>query len=86
MDLNTQYPLTIDDIVERDLTSDPASRVFPLSLHSVNMTCPEIFYRRGLLDKITGLSEKQRSFEKIPGFQFSGHVAGIGINVNKVEA
>lgn len=72
-------------ILERDLTANPASRVFPLGLRGVNTACSEAFYRRGLLDKITGVSEKQRFFEKTSGFQFGGHVAGIGINANKLD-
>ena len=34
-------------ILERDLTANPASRVFPLGLRGVNTACSEAFYRRG---------------------------------------
>jgi len=64
-------------VLERELNPESPWKAEGLGRRGLNTAAVEFFYWRGLLSQFFGPGEEPSSFQKIPGFQFGGHFAGI---------
>ncbi|OQE24404.1 hypothetical protein PENSTE_c007G07125 [Penicillium steckii] len=73
-------------ILERNTQQESPWKIEPLGLRGLNTQSVEAFYRRGLLDKLFNLKDRDsHPGQKKPGFQFGGHFAGLKINANQLD-
>lgn len=72
-------------VLEQDLKLESPFKDEPLGFRGMNTSSVESFYRRGLLGEFVDLDKRASGLQKTAGFQFGGHFAGIGLNVNKLE-
>ncbi|TGO63992.1 hypothetical protein BCON_0009g00010 [Botryotinia convoluta] len=72
-------------ILESNPKSESPWKIKPLGRRGLNTPSVEVFYQRGLLDKLFDGEDRPSTIWKTPGFQFSGHFGGIMLNANKLE-
>ena len=72
-------------VLERDVNPESEWKTDPLGRRGFNTVSAEAFYRRGLLGKLSDLSERPFSVVKAPGFQYAGPFAAIMLDANKLD-
>lgn len=75
-------------ILERNTQQESPWKIEPLGLRGLNTQSVEAFHRRGLLDKLFNMKDRNEypgQTPKKPGFQFGGHFAGLKINANQLD-